>query len=360
MGGAFSRCEFLDSITLPDSITSIGEKAFWRCSGLTSITIPDHVTHIERETFSECKRLANVIIPEGVTNIGEQAFRWCTRLTSITIPNSVVSIGDGAFDECKNLTSITIPDNVTDISDSAFAGCRGLADGSGYIIVCGVLYSNKSNEEYSAIPTGVTRIGENALYGRRNITDITIPEGVTSIGSFAFAWCRELKRIMLPNSLTSIGDSAFAGCSGLSSITIPENVMHIGAEAFQDCDGLEEITLPSSQAKRLSVILPKSQNIVIHMEDITGISTRYRPGAAVGFAEDGRDCADKNGKKYCRYIRSYAAKLIGAAVEHPTLFRLMLREKLIDAKDMDMVSMTVQETGNAELIAALRDYRPFC
>ena len=116
-------------------------------SGLTSITIPDHVTHIERETFAECKRLANVIIPEGVTNIGEQAFRWCTRLTSITIPNSVVSIGDGAFDECKNLTSITIPDNVTDISDSAFAGCRGLADGSGHIIVCGVLYSNKSNEE---------------------------------------------------------------------------------------------------------------------------------------------------------------------------------------------------------------------
>lgn len=96
------------------------------------------------------------------------------------------------------------------------------------------------------------------------------------------------------------------------------------------------------------------------MEDITGISTRYRPGAAVGFAEDDRNCADKNGKKYCRYIRSQAAKLIGAAVEHPTLFRLMLREKLIDTKDMDMVSMTVQEAGNAELIAALRDYRPPC
>ena len=192
------------------------------------------------------------------------------------------------------------------------------------------------------------------------ITDITIPEGVTSIGSFAFAWCREVKHIMLPNSLTSIGDSAFAGCSGLSSITIPENVTHIGAEAFQDCDGLEEITLPSSQAKRLPVILPKSQNIVIHMEDITGISTRYRPGAAVGFAEDGRDCADKNGKKYCKYIRSHAAKLIGTAVEHPALFRLMLREKLIDAKDMDMVSMTVQETDDAELVAALRDYRPSC
>lgn len=140
--------------------------------------------------------------------------------------------------------------------------------------------------------------------------------------------------VVIPDGVTRIGEHALYSRRNITAITIPENVTHIGAEAFRDCDGLEEITLPSSQAKRLFAILPKSQNIVIHMEDITGISTRYRPGAAVGFAEDDRDCADKNGKKYCRYIRSYAAKLIGAAVEHPALFRLMLREKLIDAKDM--------------------------
>ena len=187
-----------------------------------------------------------------------------------------------------------------------------------------------------------------------------IPEGVTGIDDFAFCMCSELKHVILPNSLTSIGNSAFAGCSRLTRITIPENVAYIGAEAFRDCDSLAEVTLPSSQAKRLPEILPKSKKLVVHMENIANISTRYRPGAAVGFAEDGRDCADKNGKKYCKYIRSNAAKLIGLAIEHPALFHLMLREKLIDTKDMDAVSEAVQGAGSAELIAALRDYRPSC
>lgn len=92
------------------------------------------------------------------------------------------------------------------------------------------------------------------------------------------------------------------------------------------------------------------------MEDITDVSAKYRPGAAVGFAEDGRDCTDENGKKYCKYIKSNAVKLVGLAVEHPALLYLMLREKLIAAKDLDAVTAAVQKTGNAELIAAVLNY----
>lgn len=103
--------------------------------------------------------------------------------------------------------------------------------------------------------------------------------------------------------------------------------------------------------------LPKTKHtIVIHIDDISDVSAKYRPGAAVGFAEDGRSCTDENGKKYCKYIKSNAAKLVELAIEHPALLYLMLREKLIAAKDLNAVTAAVQNTGNAELIAAVLNY----
>ena len=100
---AFLNCRDLTSITIPDSVTSIGEYAFGNCSSLTSITIPD-----------------------GVTSIGNGGFAGCSSLTSITIPDSVTSIGNGAFFGCEGLTSITIPDGVTSIGYQAFENCSGL------------------------------------------------------------------------------------------------------------------------------------------------------------------------------------------------------------------------------------------
>ncbi len=164
---AFTDCS-LTSITIPDSVTSIGSYAFTDCHSLTSITIPDSVTSIGDKAFLGCEGLTSITIPDSVTSIGDGAFYGCEGLTSITIPDSVTSIGDEAFNWCEGLTSITIPDSVTSIGAGAFFGCTGLTS--------------------VTIPDSVTSIGDSAFYGCTGLTSVTIPDSVTSIGDLAFGY----------------------------------------------------------------------------------------------------------------------------------------------------------------------------
>lgn len=131
----------LTSVTIPDNITSIKDRAFFGCEELTSITIPDSVTSIGYSAFLGCKELANITIPDSVTSIGSWAFRGCTGLTSITIPNSVTSIGGSAFDGCKRLTSATIGNGVKSISRYAFWDCASLED----------IYFNGTKDQWNVI-----------------------------------------------------------------------------------------------------------------------------------------------------------------------------------------------------------------
>ena len=321
-------------VVIPEGVTSIGDWAFYECSSLTSVTIPD-----------------------GVTSIEDDAFRYCENLTSVTISDSVTSIGDRAFSSCSSLSSVTIPDSVTSIGDGAFSGCDDLADDSGLVIIRNVLHHCKESMTSVTIPDGVTSIGDSAFEECRNLKNVTIPDSVTSIGNFAFRECRSLRSVTIPNGVTSIGESAFESCVKLMSVTIPDSVTSIEDFLFNECKKLNDFTCPSTFAEELQYILPKTKTpIILHIPDISGVSTKFRPGAAVGFAEDNRDCADENGKKYAKYIKANAVKLVGLAIEHPALLYLMLREKLIAAKDLEAVTNAVQESGNTELMAAMLEY----
>ena len=220
------QCSSLQSVTIPDSVTSIGDSAFSCCSSLQSVTIPDSVTSIGGRAFGECSSLQSVTIPDSVTSIGDRAFSWCTSLQSVTIPDSVTSIDESAFSWCTSLQSVTIPDSVTSIGDSAFSGCTSL--------------------QSVIIPDSVTSIGNKAFSDCKSLQSVTIPDSVTSISDSAFSGCSSLQSVTIPDSVTSIGRRAFSKCSSLQSVTIPDSVTSIGAGAFSGCSSLHSFTIPDS------------------------------------------------------------------------------------------------------------------
>ena len=255
--GAFSGCTGLISIDIPNSVTSIGSSAFLSCSGLTSIDIPNSVTSIGGSAFAYCSGLTSIDIPNSVTSIGGFAFAKCIGLKSIIIPNSITSIERETFWDCKSLTSITIPNSVTNIGFHAFMNCSSnlssikVEKGNAYYDSrdnCNAIISKKDNMlilgcKNSIVPNNVTSIGESAFVDCKGLTSLIIPTSVTTIGSAAFYGCKSLSSIKIPNSVTTIGPLAFSYCKSLFSITIPNSVTSIGSMAFYYCTNLKKATI---------------------------------------------------------------------------------------------------------------------
>jgi hypothetical protein len=282
---AFRGCNSLFSVSIPNTVTSIGSYAF-AYSKLYSIVIPNSVTSVGASAFYECSNLLKCAYPDSINNpfyytyavsypasdsLIEDGIIWNSNKTTLyfvpydfvgefSFPESTTSIENYAFLACAGITTLTIPNSVTSIGDYAFALCMNISK--------------------LTISGSVASIGEYAFYYCNNLTIIDIPSSITRIGQSAFKECTELKRVNIadiaawcnisfdnsysnpfyyakylyindeeiteleiPNSINEIGNYVFYGCSRLKSVSIPSSITKIGDDAFYGCEKLDRVDI---------------------------------------------------------------------------------------------------------------------
>lgn len=247
----FENFKALTSVSLPNSLTHIGDYSFTGCDSLKTITIPKNVTNAQL-AFTGCG-LTTVIFADGMTKIPASIFNGCEYLENVTIPESVTIIGSSAFENCVALKSVKLPSALTTISDYAFMGCTNLKNITiPKSVTSAQLAFDKAGIESIVFENGMKEIPYSICKGCENLVNITIPESVTAIGFSAFEDCVALKSIKLPSALTTISEYTFMGCTNLKSITIPKSVTS-GQLAF-DKSGIETIVFENGMTKIPSVM----------------------------------------------------------------------------------------------------------
>ena len=246
---AFAQKDFIKSVTIPDTVTSVSAYAFDNDVALTSVVLPDSLLKIREYAFRNCTALSDITIPRNVTILGKGAFSSCTSLRKVTILGELTNLEDYTFESCESLTEITLPDSLASIGECAFWGCSSLVN-------CN-------------IPTNVTTIEKKAFGMCSSLKEIDLPEGLTTIEYSAFRECTSLASITLPAHLKKIEDAAFMSCftlekaailcnisdqfmgqgifsycKALKDISFAENVETIGPAMFAYCDALEDVFIP--------------------------------------------------------------------------------------------------------------------
>ena len=285
--GAFSRCEEITSVKIPNGVTSIGQHAFEYCENVTffdipdsvvfiglgafrccfalpAIDLPDHIAVIDRYLFHSCSALELVVLPFGIQSIGDFAFGSCEALKGVFIPDSVASVGRDVFDRCtaepevyyfgsaEKRNEIEIDDDNAPFTSATWYYGRLIEDGIIYHLVGEEMVLEKELVpqsgnlvlSHSVIGYPVTAIGEGAFENNRSLTSVMIPYTVTEIGAKAFSHCY-LRSVSLSSGLVTIGDGAFNFCTKLTSILIPDGVKTIGENAFSGT-GLSSVAVPDS------------------------------------------------------------------------------------------------------------------
>lgn len=270
---AFRESTYTGSLTIPDSVVEIGERAFYKCENLNgTLTLGRSLRTIGKEAFYWCAFTGSLTIPEGVAEIadgafsslyqfnrdrmfngtltlpstlktiGAEAFAYTDFSGDLLLPDGVTSIGARAFDECDGFGgTLSLPDSVKTVGESAFYSCEGvtglkLSAGLTKIEKLSFAFMNGLKTEV-VIPEGVTEIGEGA-FEFSYMSSVRFPSTLKKIGKQAFYWTfglTNISTITFPDGLEVIGDEAFASCYFKNAIVLPASIKSIGKKAFDGC-----------------------------------------------------------------------------------------------------------------------------
>ena len=239
---AFTAEPYIESITIPSTVTEIMDSAFDSCENLKIVNLSTGLKIIGPSAFVNCYSLTSIEIPEGVTTVEYRAFSNCINLESVSIPSTITDWGQNVFMLCENINTISLAEGLKSISSDMF--------------------SNLTKLENISIPSTVTSIDQNAFWGCKSLKSITIPSSVTDwpptvdqqVGGYnrAFSGCTSLSEVILSEGLTTLGDYTFEDCVSLTKITIPSSMTDLGFRAFSGCNSLTTINVEEGNSKYYS------------------------------------------------------------------------------------------------------------
>ena len=245
--GCFYYAGSLTSVDIPAGVAFIPEWGFDHCESLQSVTLHNGTTAIGRSAFQWCPNLSSVTLPESLNTLGTYCFNACTALQSVALPNNLTSIGSGAFFNCSNLQSVTFPNSLTNLGNYAFYGCSSLQSvnipGSVSVIrelefcYCTSLTTVTLNE-------GTDTIALRSFYYCPNLTTINYPSTLKAIGDYAFQFDNQLASpVILPEGLTNLGILAYGNCSRIVSAHLPGSLSELSPRVFYNCTSLSKVTV---------------------------------------------------------------------------------------------------------------------
>ncbi|MBO5286872.1 MAG: leucine-rich repeat domain-containing protein [Clostridia bacterium] len=300
---AFKGASSVKSITIPNSVSSMGKGIFAECTSLEKVTVPfignvpgaiqasestlfgyffgteaSTNTYGIKQYFSESEsavyyiptKLENVVVTDGELLYGTflgfkslksisvggdnysvpaYCFSGCSLLEELYISDKFTTIGKYAFQQCANLEAIPKSNSVVEIADYAFAGCSALKS---YTIPSSVTelfegtFLKCTSLTEITIPSTLSKVGPFAFQGCSKLESLTIENGVTLIDEYSFSKCTALKSVTIPGTVEKIKNQAFFGCSSLTDFTIENGVKELGINLFSDCSALQTVSIPET------------------------------------------------------------------------------------------------------------------
>ena len=250
--GAFSNCTNLTDVQIAEGLVSIGSQAFEK-TALNAIVIPDGIGALGYDAFRDCANLVSVTIGEGLVSIKSGTFSGCEKLSNISLPNSLRSIGSGAFYKCISLTQISLNENVNEISNDAFSNC-GLTS--------------------MVIPAGVTNIPQAVFFLCKDLETLYIPKGISTFDMFSLYGCEKLATIVVEegNTALTIIDGNLYNIDGTillkylsgqdgDSFIIPESVTYLTYRSIAESTSLESVVIPTSVKQMEGYVFYLSTNL---------------------------------------------------------------------------------------------------